>query len=209
LEVLSCLGESAADIRIYLETVSRWPQPQLAAAPPLPQPLQPLPVPMDMDLAPLQIVPAAAPARRLLVDKPTTSHEIVEYVANLNPEELRFTLRETMGQLLSVQSECNDLKSDLRTSERSRKHFKQRCTTLEHQIVLKQDSIDTMNEQVNFRAKGCKRKISIVGGYNLARKHAFGHASASALVQAVAGDAINGGLRDRNVVAKFEHRRKP
>ena len=48
-------------------------------------------------------------------------------------------------------------------------------------------------EQVNFRGHH-KRKVTTVGGYSLAKKRNIGQVSAEALVLAVAGDALNGGL---------------
>lgn len=42
-------------------------------------------------------------------------------------------------------------------------------------------------------------------GYKLAIKRSFGHASAASTVQMVAGDEINGGLKDKSIVTKYEN----
>ena len=46
----------------------------------------------------------------------------------------------------------------------------------------------------------------MAGGYSLAKKRNIGQVSSDALVRAVAGDEINGALRDRHIVTKYEHR---
>eukprot|EP00959_Pyramimonas_sp_CCMP1952_P363723 7616767-Pyramimonas_sp.AAC.1 len=65
--------------------------------------------------------------------------------------------------------------------------------------------MQAMVEQVNFRGSN-KRKITTVGGYALAKKRNVGQCAADTLVKVCAGDAINGGVKDRHIVTRFEHR---
>ena len=78
-------------------------------------------------------------------------------------------------------------------------------TALDRQIIQTDEAAAAQQElveQICYRPG--LRNISKFGGYNLAIKRNIGHASCESATAMVAGDAINGGFSDKNIILRFE-----
>ena len=73
-------------------------------------------------------------------------------------------------------------------------------------VDQKDTEYDRLVASVNYRKKGCKRNVSVEGGYTLAKKRRAGLTSSTDLVAIAGGDEIHGSIKDRHLVTKYEHR---
>ncbi len=96
------------------------------------------------------------------------------------------------------------LKREVKKMTKSRDHFENQCSKLRGIIVQKNAALERLESAINYRPG--KRNVSSVGGFELAIRRKFGHASALVAVKMIAGDAAHGGLKDPRSVNKCEHK---
>lgn len=99
-----------------------------------------------------------------------------------------------------------DLRSQLKAVEKSRDHYKQRCSALVATATNQQLALRVATDAMNFRSGW---NVSTYGGYSLAIAKSVGYASSSSTVQMVAGRAECGALKSkRNVSVQYLSRRR-
>ena len=141
-----------------------------------------------------------------LPSPPHRQHQLVDaFRYGGSFDELRQRLLGTDLQLVEVQQSNREFLQELRKETQKRTYWQNQAILLRNRCNEKDVQMRELVEQVNFRGHH-KRKVTTVGGYSLAKKRNIGQVSAEALVLAVAGDALNGGLKDRHIVTHFEHR---
>ena len=99
----------------------------------------------------------------------------------------------------------NALRLQLKAAQRMARYYKGKSSTLQGQLVQVRQESQQLVAKINVRPGS--RNVSTFGGYSLAiKRNAAGHVGAAAAAQLVAGDDFRGGLHDKNIVLKYEHR---
>ena len=111
---------------------------------------------------------------------------------------------ELVATLCRRDQEISDLLDERRQLVQNRNHFQRRADGLKAQLVQSRRELDALVAQVKFRPG--LRNVSSFGGYTMALKRNVGHTSASAAIQMLGGDQINGGFVDPKIVWAFEHK---
>eukprot|EP00959_Pyramimonas_sp_CCMP1952_P218380 4567297-Pyramimonas_sp.AAC.1 len=106
--------------------------------------------------------------------------------------------------LLDKDIEIARLRDDCHKISASRNYYKQKSENWSHVLKGHELQIKSLNEQIFMRPG--KRNVSVFGGYSIALKRNIGHTSSKAIVAVLSGDPERGGLRDKNISIKFEHR---
>eukprot|EP00959_Pyramimonas_sp_CCMP1952_P452505 9466696-Pyramimonas_sp.AAC.1 len=115
----------------------------------------------------------------------------------MTPHELKVALMDRDIEVARLRDDCKKLSA-------SRNHYRKRSERLEQLVSSQGVLIDSMTEKLVLRPG--KRNVSVYGGYTMALKRNLGHTSSSAIVQVVGGDSWSGGLKDKNIATRFEHR---
>ena len=149
--------------------------------------------------------PVAEPGRAVtpIVDAPLSADSALLARAVCQYQKYAaYPLDELAMAAATLEDRLAEANRALANSNKSRDHYFERCQDLIAQNNALQTESAQLVAQINYRP-GTKN-ISSFGGYSLALKRNYGHASASSCVAMVAGDTVHGGFRSPAVVTRFE-----
>ena len=146
------------------------------------------------------LVPAGGTREEQLLPKPRPSAEL-QALASL---EVTPTSPGPYDMVAQLSRDVATLSLENAALAKSRRYFKAKCAQLRETLLEQQAEHRQVLALVGHRAGN--RKVSTLAGFNLALKRNFGHASCQAVVLAVAGDEIAGGLKSKHIVTRFEHK---
>eukprot|EP00959_Pyramimonas_sp_CCMP1952_P170327 3558866-Pyramimonas_sp.AAC.1 len=115
----------------------------------------------------------------------------------------QFDASDMRSMLVDRDNTINDLKNELRLANRMKSIWRAKAEQARQDTSEVKSQLAETLKKINFRPN---REITTYGGYSLARARNVSHTSAAATACMVAGDPLKGGLHDKAVVLKYEHR---